>query len=42
MTKSRRQDGREGGSEPLQNLILLWPLIPQGSEKSRWQSGREP
>lgn len=42
MTKSRRQDGEEGGGEPLQNLILLWPLIPQGSGKARWQSGGEP
>lgn len=39
MTKSRRQDGGEGDGEPLQNLILLWPLIPQGSGKARWQSG---
>lgn len=40
MTKSRRQDGGEvEGDEPLQSLILLRPLIPQGAGKARWQSG---
>lgn len=40
MTKSGRQDGGEvEGGEPLQNLILLRPLIPQGAGKARWQNG---
>lgn len=40
MTKSGRQDGGEvEGGEPLQSLILLRPLIPQGAGKARWQSG---
>lgn len=44
MTKSRRLDGGagKGGGEPLQNLILLRPLIPQGAGKARWQSGGQP
>lgn len=39
MTKSGRQDGGEVEGEPLQSLILLRPLIPQGAGKARWQSG---